>query len=74
MARKNNAWIHTDYSFVQADVKAELRKDIRNPSIFMLFEKHKLIAISRSYRFCVYDLLDYGFLYWAVRFIQKVKR
>ena len=51
-----------------------LRKRLRNPSIFLFFEKYNLIFISKFYRFCVYDLIDYGCLYWIVRFIQKLKR
>ena len=52
----------------------KLRKVLRNPSIFSFFEKNNLRFLSKIYGFCVYDLIDYGILYWIIRVIQRCKK
>ena len=50
----------------------KFREPLRNPQIFTFFEQHRLDSFSRIYRFFVYDLIDYGLIYWVVRIWQKI--
>lgn len=52
----------------------KFRKLIRNPQIFSFFENNKLDRIKKIYTFIVYDFIDYGIIYWFVKFMQKVRR
>ena len=50
-----------------------LREALRNPKIFLWFDKFKLKKLRKLYLFAVYDLIEYGFLYWCYRIFQKIK-
>ena len=50
-----------------------LREVLRNPKIFLWFDKFKLKKLRKLYLFAVYDLIEYGFLYWCYRIFQKIK-
>jgi hypothetical protein len=45
----------------------KLKSIIRNPSIFSFLDKHHMTALSKMYSFLVYDLVDYGLIYWIYR-------
>lgn len=52
----------------------KVRKVLRDSRIITFFEKNNLFRIKRIYTFIVYDLIDYGVLYWLMRVIYKIKR
>lgn len=50
------------------------RKILLNPSISFFLERHRLQLALKVYTFLVYDLVDYGIIYWIVRVYNKVKK
>lgn len=52
----------------------KLRRIIRNPKIFDFFYKHNLQRVAHIYRFFVYDFIDNGTIYYAYKFIQRIKK
>lgn len=48
-----------------------IKKYFRNPRIFLFLESHHLSTVSKIYSFLVYDLVDYGLVYWIAKVIYK---
>lgn len=51
---------------------SRFRKMLRESSLLSYLETHKLQRIKKVYIFLVYDLFDYGLLYWIVKIMQKL--
>lgn len=51
-----------------------IREALRSPKIFAWFDKHHLKRLRKAYLFAVYDLIEYGPLYWCYRVYQKVRK
>ena len=53
---------------------SKFRKALQSPRIFAFFQKHNLVKVSSIYKVIVYDLFDYGLLYWLVRLKLRMIR
>lgn len=51
-----------------------IREALRNPRIFAWFDAHKMKRLKRIYLFTVYDLIEYGVVYWCYRVYQKIRK
>lgn len=51
----------------------KLRRILRKPTIFDFFEKYRLKRIGKLYSFFVYDLIDYGIIYWIMKIYRKIR-
>lgn len=51
---------------------SKFRHALRSPSIFRFFKKYQLRRTEKIYTFLVYDLFDYGIVYWLVRLKCKI--
>ncbi|MFQ8630465.1 MAG: glycosyltransferase family 32 protein [Intestinibacter bartlettii] len=52
-------------------LKWKLRCKLRNPKLINYVEDNKDKLISKIYTFLVYDLIDYGLMYYIKRFLKK---
>ena len=51
-----------------------VRKKLRDSRIFDFFRKYRMNRIEKIYSFIVYDLIDYGFVYWANKVWEEITR
>ena len=51
-----------------------IREALRSPKIFGWFDRLHLKRIKKIYLFIVYDLIEYGVVYWCYRAYQKIRK
>lgn len=52
----------------------QIREALRSPKIFAWFDKLHLKRIRKIYLFIVYDVIEYGPVYWCYRVYQKIRK
>ena len=51
-----------------------VRKKLRDSRIFDFFRKYRMNRIEKIYSFIVYDLIDYGLVYWVNKIWEEIAR